>query len=568
MWHTFFIAAEAVHGYLPLMIEVHVMRGSDIVLVKPLSESLSIGGSPKCDVCLPGRLKPLHALLEVHGAEVVVKEVGGAVFYNGRRIDGSVTLGLSDIFDLENYRIQIGRKAKTRITRTATHKGDEAPGEGEIPYITFKKPRTKTLCQLQITVGRSKECDLVIPDGSFTQKNVSRKHVEIFVKNGAYYARDLQSKNGTKLYDLWMDDRPLPRRGTLFLGHYELPFEIDNTLVQELDENGILIPSLNPNLAPKRILGNSLALKLAKEKLDRAILNDGTVLILGENGTGKDLFARYLHFYNERRKDGPFIAVNCAAIPKQLAESYLFGHVKGAFTGAVQDSPGAFEKAHGGTLFLDEVGELPPELQAQLLRVFEDKLVEPVGSKKTISVDVRIVLATNRDIEDERKRGRFRDDLYYRCKSIVRAPALRERREDIPILLNYFLAESGRPMQVCPKTKELMLRYSWPGNVRELASSIERGILNASFRGSTVITKQDLELEYTISNCKEGRSRLQSEEWKEVLIKALHATGGNVTEVAKMLMIPKRTLYRRLEANNIDPLLYRITEQLPGNKTP
>lgn len=539
------------------MIEIHVIRGGEVVLIRPLEERLVIGSGSKCDVCLPGQLNPRHALLEVQGTKVVVKEAGGAVFYNGRRIDGSVTLKTSDTFDVESYRIQIEKRSTTHRTRTVTQRGEADNGVADIPYITFKRPKRKTFSQLQIIVGRSSQCDLMIPDEPFTQKNVSRKHVEIFVRKGFYYARDLQSKNGTKLYDFWLDARPLPRRGTLYLGRYELPYEIDDTLAPSLEDEGIVIPSLNPHLAPKRILGTSSALKRAKEKLDRAIAADGTVLILGENGTGKELFAKYLHFYNAKRKDGPFIAVNCAAIPPQLAASYLFGHKKGSFTGAVQDSPGAFQKANGGTLFLDEIGEIPSELQAQLLRVLEDNMVEPLGSKKPVSVDVRVVLATNRDVDEERSLGRFRDDLYYRCQNVVRAPALRERREDIPTLVNYFLAESGRPLQVSPGALDFMQRYSWPGNVRELVASIERGILNASFRGSTAITEQDLELDADLSAYLSTRQVLQADDIKDVIVRLLKETSGNIRKVANTLMISRVTLYEKLRSFNIDPKLYR-----------
>ena len=541
------------------MIELYVIRKDELILIKPLGEHTTIGRSLGCDICLPGSLRPTHASVEVVGSKVRVKELEGAVFFNGKRITGSTALQMADIFDLGEYRIQINKKTTTNKTISAILKSCGSSQDEVIPVITFKGPVNKSFCQLSLEVGRSTACDLVIPDDAHSRKNVSRRHMEIYVRNGSYYARDLQSKNGTKLFDYTIDSRPLPRRGTLSLGKYELPYEIEHPTTTAMLEGGILIPSINPNLAPKRILGNSPTMMVAKEKLDRALANDGTVLILGENGCGKELFARYLHFYHPKRKKNPFVPVNCAAIPKQLAETMLFGHVRGSFTGAVEDSKGVFVQAHGGTLFLDEIGELPSDLQAQLLRVLEDKLVRPVGSKKTTAVDVRVIFATNRDIDDERLKGRFRDDLYHRCQSHIRVPALREPREDIPLLIEYFLAEAGRPVEISPKAKEMMQQYPWPGNVRELSSAIERGILSASFRGSRTINENDLELEpdaiaYTHPGMYKNK---RHDALKETIIRLLKETKGNVCEVATTLNLGRKTLYRKMEAFKIDPSLFR-----------
>ena len=216
---------------------------------------------------------------------------------------------------------------------------------------------------------------------------------------------------------------------------------------------------------------------------------DSTVLIQGESGTGKEVVARYIHNLS-MRADGPFLSINCGALPENLLESELFGHVKGSFTGAVRDKQGLFAAARGGTFFLDEVGEMPPSLQVKLLRVLQEREVIPVGATESIPVDVRIVAATNRELEEEIRRGNFRSDLFYRLNVFpIRVPPLRERRSDIPLLVAHFLAHFQRrlakPLKgVTPESMEQLQRYSWPGNIRELQNVIERSCVLA--RGSVV----------------------------------------------------------------------------------
>jgi transcriptional regulator with PAS, ATPase and Fis domain len=295
------------------------------------------------------------------------------------------------------------------------------------------------------------------------------------------------------------------------------------------------------------MIGSSAAMQILREKLDRAVSANQTVLILGENGTGKDLCAKYLHFYHPKRKKGPFVAVNCASIPKQLTESFLFGHVKGAFTGASESAQGVFEQANSGTLFLDEIGELSMDMQAQLLRVIEDGLVRPVGSNKSKAVDVRIVCATNRDIDAERQKKNFRDDLYYRCQNIIRVPSLRERRDDIVSLAKYFLACSAKPLEISDDAFSALQLYPWPGNVRELSSTIEGAILNASFRGSSVITESDLQLQ----------TQLAPTLTKMKVINLLEKHRGNVSEVAAACDVSRKTLYQWMREFEISPTSFR-----------
>ncbi|NOZ25415.1 MAG: sigma-54-dependent Fis family transcriptional regulator [Nitrospirae bacterium] len=242
------------------------------------------------------------------------------------------------------------------------------------------------------------------------------------------------------------------------------------------------------------LIGSSLEMQRVYDLIEKIADTDSTVLITGESGTGKELIAKVIH-YNSYRSGKNFVPLNCAAIPKDLLESELFGHEKGAFTGAINTRVGRFELASGGTLFLDEIGELDPSLQVKLLRVLQEREFERIGSTKTIKVDVRILAATNRNLEELTKEGRFREDLYYRLNVIpVHIPPLRERKEDIPVLIEHFLkkhakAKKRRPPEISKDVMDVLLRYRWPGNVRELENLVERlTILNPG----QAITLKDL----------------------------------------------------------------------------
>jgi DNA-binding NtrC family response regulator len=259
-------------------------------------------------------------------------------------------------------------------------------------------------------------------------------------------------------------------------------------------ENIYLRSQLKGRFEFSNIIGTSPAMNLMFERMNRIVKSDSAVLVSGESGTGKELVARALH-YNGPRKDRPFIAVNCSAIPETLLESELFGHVRGAFTGAIKDKPGRFEAANHGTIFLDEIGTLPLHLQAKLLRVLQEHEVERVGSNKTVKLHVRVVSATNADLEAMVNQGEFREDLFYRLNVIpLHLPPLRERQQDIMHLTAFFLEKQCRlmgrvPCTINKKALEALEQYSWPGNVRELENLIERMVV---LTDSTIITIDDV----------------------------------------------------------------------------
>jgi len=246
-----------------------------------------------------------------------------------------------------------------------------------------------------------------------------------------------------------------------------------------LVENLYLREQLRGRYRFDNIIGTSPAMQQVFRRMEKIVDTDSTILILGESGTGKELVAKAIHF-NGQRKDKPYVAINCGAIPSELLESELFGHVKGSFTGAVADKAGKFEIANGGTVFLDEIGTMPLHLQTKLLRVLQEQEIERVGSSRTIKLNVRVVSATNADLEEEVRRGRFRDDLFYRLNVIpIELPPLRERREDISMLIRHFLQkicpEMRRPvLTVSPAAMRALETYDWPGNVREMENVIER----------------------------------------------------------------------------------------------
>ncbi|HLX37773.1 MAG TPA: sigma-54 dependent transcriptional regulator, partial [Candidatus Binataceae bacterium] len=281
-----------------------------------------------------------------------------------------------------------------------------------------------------------------------------------------------------------------------------------------------------------------------------------TVVITGESGTGKDLLARALHF-ESRRRDAPFVPVNCAALPENLIESELFGYSRGAFTDARQSKLGLFQAARGGTLFLDEISEMPVTLQAKLLRVIEDKKVRPLGATEETPIDVRIVAATNTNLEKAIADGKFRPDLFYRLATFtLSVPPLRERRDDIPVLVRHFLlrasAEAGKAIPtVDPDAMELLMSYRWPGNVRELQSAIQSGVILSRDGKLTVAdlpssltgmpTPSGNMLEDAVAR-KFSLERIEQQYARMIL----ESVGGNKTEAASILRIDRKTLYRKL----------------------
>jgi Nif-specific regulatory protein len=319
-----------------------------------------------------------------------------------------------------------------------------------------------------------------------------------------------------------------------------------------LAENQRLQRELADRYRPANIVGNSREMAPVYEMIGQVAQSDATVLIRGESGTGKELIAQAVH-YGSRRSDGPFVRVNCGALPEGLIESELFGHERGAFTGAVQQRPGRFERASGGTIFLDEIGDLPASVQVRLLRVLQEREFERVGGHATLRADVRVVAATNRDLEHDIEHGRFRADLYYRLNVFpVHVPPLRERRTDIILLADHFIEKYGQRhgrsiVRLSTPAIDLLMAYHWPGNVRELENAIERAVLLAD---GDVIHARLLPPSLQMARLDDKRSgplraQLHALE-KELIIDALKANKGNRAAAARQLGITERIMGLRV----------------------
>jgi two-component system response regulator GlrR len=310
------------------------------------------------------------------------------------------------------------------------------------------------------------------------------------------------------------------------------------------------------------LVTRSPAMESLLNQARRVALSDAAVCILGASGTGKELLARAIHRAS-RRSDAPFVAVNCGAIPEGLLESELFGHKKGAFTGAVQDRRGLFQAAHGGTLFLDEIGDMPLALQVKLLRALEERVVRPVGANEDVEVDVRLVSATHRKLEERIASGEFREDLFYRLSVVKLAlPTLAERREDIPLLAGHFLADFARRYErprlaLSPEAMELLVAAPWPGNVRQLLNVIEQAVaLSATEVIPASLVRQALDAgDSALTPLDEARRAFE----RDYLARILKITAGNVTQAARLAGRNRTEFYRLLDRHALEPGMFKVS---------
>ena len=401
-----------------------------------------------------------------------------------------------------------------------------------------------------VVIGADPSADVVLADEA-----VSRRHCSLVPKGEGFEVMDLGSRNGTLLDGVSIQKAVVPVGAVLRVG---------SSLIQLVpgDEAVLIPPSARASFGA--LVGGSLAMRQVYAVLERASLSNAPILLLGESGTGKELAARAVHAHSPRR-GGPFAGFACGASTESLIESDLFGHMKGAFTGAQSDRPGAFELAHGGTLFLDEIGDLPINLQPKLLRMLESGEVTPLGGRKPTRYDVRVVAATHRDLSEEVSRGGFRGDLYYRLAVVeVHLPPLRQRLEDVEDLVKVLLAREGRPeVEVRSENLDRLLAYHFPGNVRELRNIVTRAValsppetrfsaMPILLAGSTA--KRDTEwvarADRPFSEAKaELVARFERDYLKDLLLRA----GNNISQAARISGIDRKHLYRLLESAGLHP---------------
>ncbi len=394
-----------------------------------------------------------------------------------------------------------------------------------------------------VYVGSAPDNDLVLDDPS-----ISRNHLKIDGERTGYRVRDLESKNGTWFAGARLLEAVLGPSAVLRLGQSELQFE----QLAELHEVAL---SREPQFG--NLLGQSPEMREIFALLARAAPTDSTMLVEGESGTGKELVAEAIHQHS-RRASGQFVVFDCSAVQRDLVESELFGHVKGSFTGAIQNRKGALAEAHGGTLFLDEIGELDLDLQPKLLRALEKREIKPVGSNDRQAVDVRIIAATNRDLAQMVKEGTFREDLYYRLAVIqVQLPPLRRRKLDIPLLVSHFLADTQarnpRPgaLTLSFETMQQLQAYPWPGNVRELKNQIERAAVLSDGKelqvqldpqqSSAVVALERPDAAYELP-FKDAKARLIDAFEREYWQRALDRHQWNVSAAARATGLHRKSL--------------------------
>lgn len=394
-------------------------------------------------------------------------------------------------------------------------------------------------------IGTSPEATLPLTD-----RAVSRLHLELTLADGRVRARDLNSTNGSFVDGRRIDAVDVLPGSIMRVGETELE-------VVAQDAQSRLPPSEATAFGGLR--GRSHRMRVVFTLLERAARTDATVLITGETGTGKEVAAEAIH-RNSRRRDGPFVVVDCASIPANLIESDLFGHVKGAFTHAQSDRTGAFVEADGGTVFLDELGELPLELQPRLLRVLETQQVKPVGSNLFRKTDVRVVAATNRSLEDDVRAQKFRSDLYFRLAVVrVRLPALRERREDVPLLVRHFTEQLGAELKLEKGVMAQLMGHSWPGNVRELRNVVHQAatVSSTSLALALRMRRSDDEVPADASGpvpweaffslpFREARKHATDAFELAYIKNAVAEAGGNVSKAAERVGLHRNMVHRIL----------------------
>ena len=408
-----------------------------------------------------------------------------------------------------------------------------------------------------VIIGSDPGATLVIDD-----PHVSRRHAEIVRTEAGIVLRDLGSRNGTFVGRLAIKEVVLPSGAEIKVGTSTLRFETGGEAgrLARLARQPVRAEELEE--APARFgpaVGGSAAMKRLFALVTRLAPTELTLALTGETGVGKDVLARAIHQASQRVRQ-PFVVFDCGAVAPSLIESELFGHEKGAFTGAHVERRGAFERAHTGTLFLDEIGELSLELQPKLLRALEQRTIRRVGGADDIPVDVRIIAATNRDLEAEVRKRTFREDLFFRLQAAtLHVPALRERRDDIEPLVRHFLSEAGRPLEVAPGTLEVLAGYHWPGNVRELknvvsaAAALADGPVLEPHHLVTFRPQRRRRTGAQLSGAEgEGAQTLEEVE-RAAVVQALERAGGNRTKAAKSLGIAASTLYEKIKRYGLKP---------------
>ncbi|MCY1034181.1 sigma 54-interacting transcriptional regulator [Corallococcus sp. BB11-1] len=528
---------------------VFFRRGEEVLRVAVDRARLVLGRGDSSDVAIPDpEVSRQQVALLWDGQQCRVEDLSG----KGTKVAGKLVErgDLPDGADVElgQWRAVFRRHGASEDADAATDVGNATQVQGrdaqrwQAAQVRVKQGTTETVHRLtgdSFTVGKDTGCDLVLQD-----RFISGKHLKVTRKDGVFHVVDLRSTNGTWLGPVRLFEAEVTLPTSLRVGEAELILEVVPAAKKEA-------PSFHG------ILGGDPSVRQLTDLIQRVAPSTAAVTILGESGTGKELVANALHACSPRA-NRPLIPVNCAAISKELIESELFGHEKGAFTGSVGARKGAFEEADGGTLFLDEIGELPLDLQAKLLRALESGEIKRVGASRPMHVDVRVVAATNRDLLAASREGRFREDLYYRlCVVPLHLPPLRNRRGDVLGLAEHFVrafAPRGQTVRFTQPALERLQQHAWPGNVRELRNVVHRALLlrkGPSIDAGDLSFDQEVNREtgVTVPELPPGMTLEQMLEKleRQIIETALRRFNNNRERVARELGLARSTLFKRLK---------------------
>lgn len=519
---------------------------------------ISIGRDASCDVVLTDDgVSRLHCEIVKKYGKYEIKDLSK----NGISINNKKAV---KEFLRDGDQIKIGgwtaylQKSKTPTNQVTVAKSDESTKiiefDGSKKILTLEaldltiksasgNKLHRTFKQSKITIGSSESNDVIIKDDDY----ISKKHCRLTVEDSGIILTDLGSTNGTFYESEKVEKIVLPGRSKFTIGKTEIS-------VKKVQTKEKLKPE-KENIGS--MIGATDSIKGIFALISRVAQSDATVCITGESGTGKELVAKSVHDMGSRASN-PFVAINCGAIPPNIIESELFGHEKGAFTGATNTHRGVFEQASMGTLFLDEIGEMPPDLQTRLLRVLETRTIRRIGGQRDIPVDVRIVAATNQNLKQNVARGKFREDLFFRIHVIpIHIPPLRERKKDIEVLAEHFVkmfCPDGEEKNISSGAMNKLLKHSWPGNVRELKNTIQRALV---MNQGNVINLHDIHITELKDTHGLKNIPLISKE-KEAIIEALRKSSGNQLKASRILGIARTTLSNKINKYEIDMSIFKM----------
>ncbi len=530
------------------------LDGKSLLSRELSSGNTLVGKNPECDVCIPQE--------EISPVQFVLRKSGNQLWLHNRSSEGTRILadGVTEKVS-DEYRLADGDSVHLgNLLGVCRFVVDEGAGQTETLMSTpevfsevfsvsvpaLRRGESWELGDRPLRLGTGKDADIVLED-----PYISSTHAELRVEEGRCLVRDLESRNGVFIGGQKVNEAEVPPGSTVVLG--QTGVVISSTREQATNEG-----SLSFKATGSQLIGSSGKMQEVGRMIQRMAPHDAPVLIMGETGTGKEVVARQLATLGARALH-PFIPINCGGLARNLMESELFGHEKGAFTGAVNQKRGAFEEADGGTLFLDEVGELPLDMQPQLLRALENKEIRRVGSTRNFKVNVRLIAATNRALEKEVMEGRFREDLFHRLHVLtLTLPPLRERGSDVDELITHFLkalVPGGEEVEVVGEALQKLRAYRWPGNIRELRNVLQRAVLLRRFPDR--IEAEDIQfMPSTLSTRAESLSamgtRTLAELERDAIIAEMARHNGNKREVAEALGVSRSTVHRKIEEYQIE----------------